>query len=98
MNLEFSYFEDYAEYVGYCDSSIGPIWKTFPNDNIEMSGPSVDCLVWCKEQRKVSPEKNITCCDYDGSWCYAMQDATVTGADGTEKAICWALNGKYYKA
>ena len=85
-------------YDGYCTTDQGIAWHDYDYDWIDSPGTADACLAWCIDQKQNSPLTNFVACDYDETYCTIIEDAVVTGGDGSSNTLCWVfVSGKQSK-
>ena len=87
------------EYHGYCNTDQGIAYSNYDYDFTSSLGTATACLEWCRVQKQNSPSKDYVACDYDGTYCEIIEDAIVTGGDGSTNTLCWVyISGKRVKS
>ena len=77
-------------YDGYCNTDQGIAWNNYDYLYTDSPGSADSCLAWCKDQKQNS-SKNFVACDYDETYCEIIEDAVVTGGDGSINTLCWVF-------
>ena len=74
----------------------GLAWRNFDYDWTEVSKMSQgECRDWCADQlekekdKPIGSRRNYVACDYDETHCHIIEDAVISGGDGTKNAHCW---------